>query len=207
MSPDGGASARFSTKAALSTSAVTLRPSHHGRLWNALRPTWTSFSKSRGTSMTSHGQANSEAPQRGRGVASEQVGGCPGLCCARACRLGGPESVSALRAWLSEGGAHWTVRREAVKALGQCVGEDDVGWALDFYVDNRAQASGYGRSSLGCRDFGTRLPAPASRTVSSLRCSSAARMPRVSSRRCAETIPSSRATFGSRSQLEGLERT
>ena len=47
---------------------------------------------------------------------------------------GGHESVSALRRWLSEG----TQRDDALEALGKCVGDDDVEWALDRYFKDFA---------------------------------------------------------------------
>ena len=47
---------------------------------------------------------------------------------------GGPESVSALRRWFAEGGSN---SHEAVEALGRCVGDDDVEWALDLYFENQ----------------------------------------------------------------------
>ncbi len=46
---------------------------------------------------------------------------------------GGSESVSALLRWLGEERSN---EREAIKALSRCVGNGDVGWALDFYFDN-----------------------------------------------------------------------
>jgi hypothetical protein len=46
---------------------------------------------------------------------------------------GGPESVSALLRWLNEERSN---EREAVKALSRCVGDGDIGWALDLYFDN-----------------------------------------------------------------------
>jgi hypothetical protein len=56
---------------------------------------------------------------------------------------GGPESVSALRRWLSKGG----LAREAIRALGRCVGDDDVEWALDLYFRSPPLRRGFGQSS------------------------------------------------------------
>jgi HEAT repeat protein len=54
---------------------------------------------------------------------------------------GGPDSVAALRRWLSDGG----LVRDAVKALGRCVSDDDVGWGLDLHF--RLFSQGWGLTS------------------------------------------------------------
>jgi hypothetical protein len=50
---------------------------------------------------------------------------------------GGKESVAALRRWLIDGRSNPTVVSEAAKALGRCVGDDDVEWAVNLYFDER----------------------------------------------------------------------
>jgi HEAT repeat protein len=48
----------------------------------------------------------------------------------------GPDSVPPLRSWLSQLYSRpnaWGARSEAARALGKCVGEPDVSWALDLY--------------------------------------------------------------------------
>lgn len=50
---------------------------------------------------------------------------------------GEEQSVTALRRWLMEGRSNPTVVDEAAKALGRCVGDGDVEWALDLYFAQR----------------------------------------------------------------------
>jgi hypothetical protein len=54
----------------------------------------------------------------------------------------GPDSVPALRSWLSRLYTRphaWGARTEAARALGKCVGEPDVRWAFDLYFSLGAQ--------------------------------------------------------------------
>lgn len=129
--------ARLSTKAGLSTSAVTLRPSRHGQAVEPFAPDVDELQQIKGhLHDLARGKPTAKRRNEVEALLRNKWEGVQVSAAHVLADWGGPESISALRAWLSEGGANWTVRREAVKALGQCVGEDDVGWALDFYFDN-----------------------------------------------------------------------